>query len=76
MATVELKTREGVKIVKDITIQSVEAQYNKFVNKLKTHGGFVHGSQSQVTCEANTNFFLYTIFIYYGLPKEIDIDRI
>ena len=73
---VELMTTEGVKIIRDTSTQSVEAQYRKFVNALKATGGYVHGSQSQVTCEANTNFFIHTIFIYFAVPKHIDIDRI
>lgn len=73
---VEIRSKQGVKIVRDTTPQSVTAQYNKFVNTLKSHGGFVHGSQSHVTCETNTNYFIHTIFIYYELPKDVDIDRI
>ena len=71
--TVELRSKQGCKILRDTVSLELDNKYNIFVNKLKSKGGFVHGSQSHVTPKPNTYMFEYTIFIYYELPKDADI---
>ena len=75
MTTVELRSKQGCKIVRDTNV-FISAKYDQFVNKLKSYGGFVHGSQSHVTQVPNTAYFEYTIFIYYEVPKDVDVSKL
>lgn len=61
---VELRSKQGVKIVK------TEQEYSIFVNALKIQGGFIHGSQSHVDFEHPIK---YAIFIYWEAPLNAEV---
>jgi len=71
--TVVLNSKEGCKVIRGSLQTEVEDRYNRFVNRLKAEGGGIHGSQSHVMVQPNTINFLHTIFIFYWVPKDVDV---
>jgi hypothetical protein len=72
----QLNSKQGCKILRETTTLGAMAKYDKFVNNIKSNGGFIHGSQSHVTQVPNTQMFEYTIFIYYEVPRDVEVSRL